>query len=129
MVIGQNHQQTLGCFSNRTPTSLVLLHTTYTCAFKPVCLLSHNWLYTPDCKALKGMNWCRGQGEALNIDRRDLYARLYACIPELALLPLQPDDGSLDDLLSQGKALLPHTSQMSSVDIVNDASNKKCAVK
>lgn len=45
---------------------------------------------------------CRGQGEALNIDRRDIYARLYACIPELALLPLQPDDGSLHDLLSQG---------------------------
>ena len=33
-----------------------------------------------------------------------MYARLYACIPELALLPLQPDDGSLHDLLSQGNA-------------------------
>ena len=51
------------------------------------------------------MFWCRGQGEALNIDRRDLYARLYACIPELALLPLYPDDGKLDDLLSQGDYL------------------------
>lgn len=47
---------------------------------------------------------CRGQGEALNIDRRDIYARLYACIPELALLPLQPDEGSLHELLSQGMA-------------------------
>ena len=33
-----------------------------------------------------------------------MYARLFACIPELALLPLQPDDGSLHDLLSQGDA-------------------------
>ena len=40
----------------------------------------------------------------MNIDRRDLYARLYACIPELALLPLHPDDGSLHDLLSQGNS-------------------------
>lgn len=51
---------------------------------------------------------CRGQGEALNIDRRDMYARLYACIPELAMLHLQPDDGSLDHLLSQGKPCLDH---------------------
>jgi len=29
-----------------------LLHTTYTCAFKPGCLMSHNWLHTPDCKVL-----------------------------------------------------------------------------
>ena len=48
---------------------------------------------------------CRGQGEALNIDRRDMYARLYACIPELALLPLQPDMASLHDVLSQGDVL------------------------
>ena len=41
---------TLGSFLNRTPTSLVLSHTTYTCAFKPGCLMSHNWLHTPDCK-------------------------------------------------------------------------------
>lgn len=74
--------------------------------------------HTLDCKVLSEMFWCRGQGEALNIDRRDLYARLYACIPELALLPLQPDDGNLDDLLSQGKALPTHTSQMSSVDML-----------
>jgi len=40
------------------------------------------------------------------------YARLYACIPELALLPLQSDDGNLDDLLSQGKLCCPQTSQM-----------------
>ena len=51
---------------------------------------------------------CRGQGEALNIDRQDMYARLYACIPELAMLPLQPDDGRLDHLLSQGKPCLDH---------------------
>ena len=41
---------TLGSFSNRTPTSLFLLHTTLTCAFKPGCLMSHDWLHTPDCK-------------------------------------------------------------------------------
>ncbi len=28
----------------------VLLHTTYTYAFKPGCLMSHYWLHTPDCK-------------------------------------------------------------------------------
>ncbi|KAA6426215.1 MAG: hypothetical protein FRX49_04067, partial [Trebouxia sp. A1-2] len=56
----------------------------------------------------------KGQGEALNIDRRDLYARLYACIPELALLPLQPDDGNLDDLLSQDSTAEPLASQPSS---------------
>ena len=33
---------TLGSFSNRTPTRLLVLHTTYTCAFKPGCLISHN---------------------------------------------------------------------------------------
>jgi hypothetical protein len=38
--------------NSRSPTSLVLLHTTYTCAFKPGCLMSHNWLHTPDCKVL-----------------------------------------------------------------------------
>ena len=43
---------TLGSFSSRIPTSLVLFHTTYTCAFKPGCLMSHNWLHTPDCKVL-----------------------------------------------------------------------------
>ena len=32
-----------------------LVHTTYTCAFKPGCLMSHNWLHTPDCKVLKEM--------------------------------------------------------------------------
>jgi len=41
---------TLGSFLNRTPTTLVLLHTTYTCAFKPGCLMSHHWLHTPDYK-------------------------------------------------------------------------------
>ncbi len=50
-LFGPNYQQrTLGSFSNTTPTSLVLLHTTYTCAFKLGCLLSHNWLHTPDCR-------------------------------------------------------------------------------
>jgi len=48
---------TLGSFSNRTPTSLVLSHTTYTCAFKPGCLISHNWLHTPDCK-VRNENEC-----------------------------------------------------------------------
>ena len=32
---------------------LVLSHTTYTCAFKPGCLLSRNWLHTPGCKVKK----------------------------------------------------------------------------
>ena len=26
----------------------VLLHNTYTCAFKPGCLMSHNWFHTPN---------------------------------------------------------------------------------
>ena len=30
-----------------TPTSLTLLHTSYTCASKPGCLVSHNWLLKP----------------------------------------------------------------------------------
>ncbi len=46
---------TLGSFLNGTPTSLVLSHTTYTCAFKPGCLMSHNWLHTPECKVLMKM--------------------------------------------------------------------------
>ena len=33
---------TLGSFPNITPTSLVLLQSTCTCAFKPGCLMSHN---------------------------------------------------------------------------------------
>ena len=49
---------TLGSFSSRIPTSLVLLHTTYTCTFKPGCLMSHNWLHTPDCKVLNEMSHC-----------------------------------------------------------------------
>ncbi len=52
-LFGPNYQQRdLRLFSSRIPTSLVLLHTTYTCAFKPGCLMSHNWLHTPDCKVL-----------------------------------------------------------------------------
>ena len=50
---------TLGSFSNSVPTSLFLLHTPYTCAFKPGCLMSHNWLHTPDYKVLNGMNDCQ----------------------------------------------------------------------
>ncbi len=38
------------CLFYRTPTRLLLSHTTYTCAFKPGCLMSHKWLHTPDCK-------------------------------------------------------------------------------
>ena len=44
---------TLGSLSNRTPTSLILLHTTYTCAFKPGCLMSHYWLRTPENYKMK----------------------------------------------------------------------------
>ncbi len=44
------NNETLGSFSNKTPTSLILLHATYTCAFEPGCLMSHSWLHTPDCK-------------------------------------------------------------------------------
>ncbi len=28
----------------------------YTCAYKPGCLVSHNWLHTPDCKVLNEMS-------------------------------------------------------------------------
>ncbi len=30
------------------------LDTTYTCAFKPECLMSHSWLHTPDCEVSNG---------------------------------------------------------------------------
>lgn len=40
---------TFGSFASKAPTSLVLSHTTYPCAFKPGCLTSHNWLHTLDC--------------------------------------------------------------------------------
>jgi hypothetical protein len=35
-----------------------------TCAFKPGCLMSHNWLHTPDCKVSNEMNMkdCMSQG-------------------------------------------------------------------
>ena len=36
--------------SNRTPTSLVLSHTTYIYGFKPGCPMSHSWLQTPACR-------------------------------------------------------------------------------
>ncbi len=29
----------------------------YTCAFKPGCLMSHNWLHSPDCKVSNEMKW------------------------------------------------------------------------
>lgn len=70
---------------------------------------------------------CRGQGEALNIDRRDMYARLYACIPELALLPLHSDDGSLDDLLSQGDLFLCICSS-SALDLLLIGSQSACGL-
>ncbi len=40
-------------YLKRTSTSLVLLHTAYVCAFKPGCLMSHNWLHTSDCNVCK----------------------------------------------------------------------------
>ena len=50
-LLGSNYQQRdIRLFLNRTPTSLVLSHTTLTCASKPGCLMSHDWLHTPDCK-------------------------------------------------------------------------------
>ena len=42
----------------------------------------------------------------MNIDRRDMYARLYTCIPELAVLPLLPDNQGLKDLLPPGETNL-----------------------
>ena len=38
-------------FLIRVLTSLMLWHTTLTCASKPGCLMSHTSLHTPDCKA------------------------------------------------------------------------------
>jgi len=56
---------TLGSFSSRIPTSLLLLHTTYTRAFKPGCLMSHNWLHYhhPHGKVL---NEIRLRGHCIN---------------------------------------------------------------
>ena len=47
----------LGSLFNRTLTSMLLLRTTYTCAFMPGCLMSHNWLHAPDCEILSEMEW------------------------------------------------------------------------
>jgi len=59
---------TFTCGIYRTPTSLVLSHTTYTCAFKTGCLMSHNWLHTPDCK----LSWNNGTfGRVLVFDGRN----------------------------------------------------------
>ena len=55
---GTSAKLLIHCFSHRTLTSLILSHTTYTCAFQPGCLMSHNWLHTPDCKVL---NECANQ--------------------------------------------------------------------
>ena len=43
-------------------TSLVLLHTTYTCAFKPGGRMSHNWPQTQDCKVLMNDNGMQIEG-------------------------------------------------------------------
>ena len=45
------HCGTLGCSLSKMLTNLVLWHTTFTCASKPGCLMSHIWHHTPDCKA------------------------------------------------------------------------------
>ena len=48
---------TLGSSLSKMLTNLVLWHTTFTCASKPGCLMSHIWLHTPDCKALNVVFW------------------------------------------------------------------------
>lgn len=69
MKFGQNYQQPdPERFLNKTPTSLVLSHSTYTCAYKPGCLMSHKWLYTPDCETsskneMKSCWTCRRLGQ------------------------------------------------------------------
>ena len=60
-----------------------------------------------------------------------MYARLYACIPELALMPIQSDDSSLDDLLSPGIlfrlfALLPWAAMCKCCDLSCTADTVKC---
>ena len=73
------NNRTLGSFPNRTPTSLVLLHTTCTYTFKPGCLMSYNWLHDPDCKVSKEvtcmtlLQWaCRAASSHSEVLSRDL---------------------------------------------------------
>jgi hypothetical protein len=47
---GEFHNREFRLFPQQNSHQLGLSHTTYTCAFKPGCLTSHNWLHTPDCK-------------------------------------------------------------------------------
>ncbi len=49
-LFGPNYQQRdLRLFFEQNSHQLGFV---YTCAFKPGCLMSHNWLHTPDCKVL-----------------------------------------------------------------------------
>ena len=49
MVVELAHCRSLHIFENCF-AQIRLFQSTYTCAFKPGCLMSHNWLHTPDCK-------------------------------------------------------------------------------
>ena len=69
----------LDSFPNRTPTSLNLLHTTCTYAFKSGCLMSYNWLHDPDCKVsnevtcMTLLQWaCRAASSHSEVLSRDL---------------------------------------------------------
>ena len=53
------------------------------------------------------MSGCRGQGEALNIDRRDFHGELYAALQDFPLRPLL--DGAEDD--PSGKAALQNSAE------------------
>jgi len=65
------NSRTLSAFSNRVPTGLVLLHTSYTCASKPGCLTPHNWLHNPDCKAFNEMTCSASQHTLHSASSRD----------------------------------------------------------
>ena len=54
-VPGNLYKNRMGLNMDQTTNELVSLHYTLTsvdCAFKPGCLMSHNWLHTPDYKAV-----------------------------------------------------------------------------
>lgn len=58
-----------------------------TCAFKPGCLLSHNWLHTPDCKVSNEMSIkdCMSQGREISIS---LHKKSYTARPFIIFVKL-----------------------------------------
>ncbi len=51
-------------------TGTGLQHIDFTCAVKPGCLMSHNWLHTPDCMYLHGDTLTTSQAIVGLIEKR-----------------------------------------------------------